>query len=97
MKHGMMRMDGMMMNDGGMAMSMDAMTAALRGKTGDDFDRAFLQMMVPHHQGAIEMAKLADKNAKHAEVKALAKAIIAAQQREIAQMQGWMKAWGYAK
>ncbi len=92
-------MHRMMMGDDedGMGMSMDDMTATLEGKAGDDFDKAFLELMVPHHQGAIDMAKLAEDSAKHDEIKAMAKDILSAQQREIDQMNQWMKDWGYAK
>ena len=48
-----------------------------------------------HHQGAIDMAKPAATNALHQEVKDLAKEIIAAQTKEITQMQLWQKEWGY--
>ncbi len=87
---------GMMMQDG-MDMSMNGMTTMLKGKTGDDFDAAFLEMMIPHHQGAIDMAKLALTNAKHDEVKNMARSIMNAQQREIDEMNVWMQNWGYAK
>ncbi len=81
----------------GMGMSMNGMTMMLQGKTGDDFDAAFLQMMIPHHQGAINMAELVEKNAKHTEIKAMAKDIISAQQKEIDQMQQWQTTWGYTQ
>lgn len=90
-------MNGTMMNNGKMGMSMDAMSAELKGKTGDDFDAAFIAMMIPHHQGAIDMAELAAKNAKRQEIKDLASAILAAQQKEIGQMEAWEKSWGFAK
>lgn len=48
-----------------------------------DVDTDFAQMMITHHQGAIEMAKLAADNAEHDEIKELAEAIIEAQEREI--------------
>jgi len=94
----MMRNDVMMMRgmDHGGAMTMDGMTAALQGKTGDAFDQAFIEMMIPHHQGAVDMAELAKTNAKHAEIKAMADAIISSQSTEITQMQQWQKDWGYA-
>ena len=49
------------------SMSMDDMTADLTDKTGDDFDKAFITSMIAHHEGAVEMAKLSAKNAKHDE------------------------------
>jgi uncharacterized protein (DUF305 family) len=67
----------------------------LQGKTGDVFDEAFIRMMIPHHQGAIDMARLAQKNAKHQEIKDMADDIISAQQSEIDLMKQWLEAWGY--
>lgn len=77
------------------SMTMAEMNADLKGKTGDDFDKAFIEMMIEHHQGAIDMASLAATNAKHDEIKTLGKAIITAQTTEIAQMQQWQMDWGY--
>lgn len=77
------------------SMSMDDMSAGLRGKTGDDYDKAFITSMIVHHEGAVEMAKLSDTNAKHDEIKELSKAIIAAQEKEIAEMKQWQIDWGY--
>ena len=54
---------------------------AIAGSTSVDTD--FAQMMITHHQGAIEMAKLADDRAEHDEIKDLAEKIISAQEREI--------------
>lgn len=58
-----------------------------------DFDRAFIDMMVPHHQGAVAMAELAQQRAEHPEIKQMAETIITDQEREIMQMKGWRKAW----
>mgnify|MGYP003532297535 CR=1 FL=1 len=90
-----MMADGKIMNDGHMSMSdmMMDMNAALRGKTGDEFDQAFLSEMIVHHEGAVEMANLALTSAKHQEIKDLAKAIISAQNTEIASMKEWLKTW----
>jgi uncharacterized protein (DUF305 family) len=52
----------------------------------------FAQSMAPHHQQAIEMSKLALKNTSSPEVKKLAKAIIAAQSKEKAQLKYWLTA-----
>ncbi|MBA3626817.1 MAG: DUF305 domain-containing protein [Chloroflexi bacterium] len=57
------------------------------------FDQAFIDMMVPHHQSASEMAKLAQDRAEHEELKTLAGEIIEAQEAEIAQMKSWREEW----
>lgn len=79
----------------GMNSSMDDMMGSMRGKTGDEFDRAFISSMIIHHQGAIDMAKEAKISAKHDEIKKLAEDIISAQMREIDQMKMWQNAWEY--
>lgn len=99
---GMMNMMGMhsstnsqgMMNDSDMSMA--DMTGSLKDKTGDDFDKAFISGMIAHHQGAIDMANLAKQNAKHDEIKNLAKDIITAQNKEINEMKSWQSQWGYS-
>lgn len=73
-------------------MMMD-MNAKLKGKTDDDFDKAFIEEMIVHHQGAVDMANLALKSTKRKEIIDLSKAIIEAQNKEIADMQSWEKAW----
>lgn len=75
---------------------MDDMTAELKNKTGDEFDQAFIASMIAHHEGAVEMAKLSAKNAKHEEIKTLSNDIIAAQEKEITQMKKWQMDWGYS-
>lgn len=91
----MMSNGQMMSNNGSVSMSqmMADMNAGLNGKTGDDFDKAFMTEMIVHHEGAVEMAQLALKNAKHQEIKDLANAIISAQNTEISEMKGWLKSW----
>lgn len=76
-------------------MSMSEMTEQLKNKTDDDFDKAFVEMMIDHHEGAVAMAKLSDTRAKHDEVKQLSKAIITAQEKEITEMKQWQMDWGY--
>ena len=61
---------------------------------GSDTDIAFAQLMIPHHQQAIEMADLAATNATSPDVKALAAQIKAAQDPEISMMTQWLTAWG---
>src|SRR5262244_1956442 len=57
------------------------------------FDQQFVDMMVPHHQGAVEMAKIAQQRAEHPEVKRLAEEIVRSQSSEIEQMKAWRKSW----
>jgi len=76
-----------------MGSSMDNMMAGLEGKTGDAFDKAFIEEMVIHHQGAVDMAQAALKNGKHPEILTLSTAIIGAQNKEIADMKAWYKSW----
>lgn len=75
--HDMSSMDGMMS-----AGDMDA----LGKKTGKEFDKAWLDMMIAHHKGAITMAQTEKAKGADAGLKALAEAIIAAQQKEITEM-----------
>lgn len=57
------------------------------------YDLQFIDTMTEHHQSAIDMAKMAEMNAQHAEVKSLSRGIVAAQQKEISQMKGWRDQW----
>lgn len=78
------------------SLSMDDMTDGLKDKTGDDFDKAFITSMIAHHEGAVEMAKLSAKNAKHDEIKTLSINIISTQEKEISEMKQWQMDWGYS-
>jgi uncharacterized protein (DUF305 family) len=65
----------------------------MRQMMGDmDLDAMFLQMMIPHHEGAIAMAEQALAQAEHPEITELAQAIITAQRAEITEMQGYTRA-----
>ena len=64
--------------------------------TFNDADVAFAQLMIVHHQGAIQMADLAPSRAQNQDVLALAARIKAAQAPEIDQMTSWLTAWGAA-
>lgn len=94
---GVMNMMGMhnsrMMSDDDM--SMKDMADALKNKTDDEFDKLFINEMIEHHQGAIDMANHAKQNAKHDEIKQLADDIINTQTKEINQMKLWQTSWGY--
>lgn len=72
---------------------MSDMMTNLSGKTGDDFDKAFISEMIIHHEGAVEMAEAALVNAKHEEIMQMAHEIISAQTREIQQMKDWQRSW----
>ena len=58
-----------------------------------EYDQSFLAAMIMHHQGALLMAQDALSEAKHEELKQLARDIIEAQTKEIEQMQAWQNAW----
>lgn len=60
---------------------MDHDVAELR--RANDVDATFASMMIPHHEGAIRMAKLAEEQARHPEVRELAQRIVEAQEQEI--------------
>jgi uncharacterized protein (DUF305 family) len=80
-----------------MAMSADQKNAMMMkmdlGVADAEFDLRFLNAMIPHHEGAIVMAKDALSKAKHPELKQLAHEIATSQQAEIDQMKQWRKAW----
>ncbi|MBN3899413.1 MAG: DUF305 domain-containing protein [Nostoc sp. NOS(2021)] len=63
------------------------------GPADANFDLRFLDAMIPHHQGAVEMAKEAQQKSKRPEIKKLADNIIKSQNQEITQMKQWRQAW----
>lgn len=60
---------------------------------GAPYDAQFLDTMIAHHQGAVDMARMAETKAERAEIKTLAKNIIASQQKEIGEMRSWREKW----
>jgi uncharacterized protein (DUF305 family) len=73
----------------GMGLMMDPQELANR----KPFDKAFIDAMIPHHQSAIEMAQVALEESENPEIRKIARDIVDAQNREIAQMQGWRREW----
>jgi uncharacterized protein (DUF305 family) len=80
MGHDMSNMDHSMMQS-----SPNAATAP--------YDLQFLDTMIHHHEGAVEMSSLAEQKAGHSEIKTLAKNIISSQEKEISQMKEWRERW----
>lgn len=68
--------------------AMTAMDRGMRARMSGDPDQDFLAMMIPHHQGAIDMARLVLVHGRDPYVRQLAEDIIGAQRAEIAAMQG---------
>ena len=62
------------------------MAIALSG----DPDRDFAEMMIAHHQGAIDMARVVMEHGRDAEIRALAEEVVATQEREVAFLRGWL-------
>lgn len=90
MDHSSDGMGGMMMSGMMSEADMDRMAEA----TGAEFDQMFLEMMVRHHEGAIEMAEQELAEGKYQPAKDLAGVIISAQQAEIAEMNALLATLG---
>jgi uncharacterized protein (DUF305 family) len=72
-------------------MGMDEMNAQMmKGMTASDIDVAFVCGMIPHHQGAINMAKAELAHGDSDWAKAMAQKVIDAQEKEIADMLNWL-------
>jgi uncharacterized protein (DUF305 family) len=74
------------MGHGSMGMGSNGMAKQMVMVNGRYSDKAFIDAMVPHHQGAIAMAEVALKNAEHEEIKELSRNIISSQQAEIEEL-----------
>lgn len=89
------------MNQHGMMGTSNVIHMGMMGDASDmttleqstDFDKEFVQEMIPHHQMAVMMATMLKNGTQRPEMKELADNIIAAQTKEIEQMRGWLKDW----
>lgn len=77
--------------DKAFAASMKTMMNGMNVKPTGKPDRDFVLMMIPHHQGAIDMAKVELQYGTDPELRQLATDIVAAQEKEIAQMKAWLE------
>lgn len=75
-----------------MMMAHHKMMAGMDLQPTGNADRDFVLMMIPHHQGAIDMAKIQLEFGHDPALRAMAEAIVAAQEKEIGEMQEWLKA-----
>ena len=74
--------------------AMQTMMSAMNAKSTGDPDKDFAIMMIPHHQAAIDMAKAELQYGSDPEIRRLATDIVAAQEKEIAQMKEWLARHG---
>ena len=76
------------------AHAMMTMHSAMDITYSGDADADFAKGMIPHHQGAIDMARVVLKFGNDPELRKLAEGVVAAQKAEVAQMQAWLEAHG---
>lgn len=86
-------MDYMMQMMGQMQAMLTMCQQTGQAEDAQAFDLRFIDSMIPHHEGAIVMARQALGQAEHDEIRQMAQGIIDAQEAEIAQLQAWRSAW----
>ena len=89
-----MRHAGASPSDTAYAAAMDKMMKTMMVEPSGDADRDFVRMMLPHHQGAVDMAQVELKYGKDPELLKLARAVVDAQTNEIAAMRDWQSKHG---
>ena len=92
----MMNMNGNMMNNSSMnhnGMMNHSDMKSSPNAASQPYDLQFIDTMTHHHQGALDMAKMAVEKTQNAELKTFAQKIIKDQEKEIAQMKDWREKW----
>jgi uncharacterized protein (DUF305 family) len=79
-------MDHSQMGHGSMDMGSGGMARQMVTENGKYSDKAFINSMVPHHRGAVEMAEVALENGEHEEIIELSENVISSQQAEIEEL-----------
>jgi uncharacterized protein (DUF305 family) len=88
------QMGGMTMADSEMHAAMQQMQQNMDMPMTGDPDVDFVRMMIPHHQGAIDMARIELAHGKDPVIRKLAEEVIAAQEKEIQMMRAWLAQQG---
>lgn len=78
--------------DAAFAASEAAMHEKMAAASSDTVDSAYIAKMIAHHEGAVEMARVALRDSRDPEIRRMAQAVIDAQTREIAEMRAWKPA-----
>ncbi len=86
-------MRGDMRENETMHSTMEGMMHTLEGKTGAELEKAFLEEMIVHHEGAVSMAEALIAGTTRTELLTLGREIISAQVGEIDQMKKWLNEW----
>lgn len=92
LKSSIRRLEEAGVKPGNLGMEMTHMDAGMLADARP-FDREFIDMMVPHHRDAVTMAQAELKGGKDPELRRIAEAIIAAQEKEIGEMNAWRTEW----